>query len=486
MGGRTYFLVFALLLLATPFFGDNLSIAEDLRAEKKYKAALRALRNVKDKSTIEFKRLYATVNLDLDYFAEASRIYADICQELKAADCYNEWGIAYMAAGMYKQAKVRLQRAVELDGDLWEAHANLGRLYIENKPQQAEQVFSQLSQRNPGHLSAYIGLGNIHFAKANSAEHLSDEEQKHLREAKRLFEDGLKVIQLLEVSTEYVATDKAILLSNLGAVEGGLQNHERAKELLESSLELDPNAGGTHYNVAQTYHRLGDYDKACNEYKQAIESGRDDEMTQVNCGAMHLAVYLERGERSFLERAEEILHNAVTRFGCSLALENLCSIYFLRNQDEQVKASCEEVLLHRPQCPYALAPLVLYYERTGQRQKAAQTRDTLLKIDPDNFDANYDIGLKAFGERQWDQAIEAFQRCGKPSLLSSNLIPNALIMLARCYKASGHDEKGFEALTDGLKRYPNNAALVCEVTRLAEVRQDEPFRLFLPVRRGKR
>src|SRR6185295_9315004 len=122
---------------------------------------------------------------------------------------------------------------------------------------------------------------------------------------------------------------------------------------------------------------------------------------------------------------------------CSLALENLCTIYFQTDREDKVREVCEEILATNPRCEHALSPLALYYGRRGDTAKARELRSQLLNINPDSFDGNFDLAAEHIRERNWENAIGLLMKCVKPSGLTSSLLIQSYLMLAECHKRLG-------------------------------------------------
>ncbi|MFC4995199.1 tetratricopeptide repeat protein [Rubritalea tangerina] len=58
-----------------------------------------------------------------------------------------------------------------------------------------------------------------------------------------------------------------------GIIEGNQGRHNKALDLFESAVELDPEYAAAHYNIAQTYNFLGDSKKAKEAYNNALRAG---------------------------------------------------------------------------------------------------------------------------------------------------------------------------------------------------------------------
>lgn len=399
---------------------------------------------------------------------------------------FNSKGLLYVHDSNRTEARNCFREAVRIEPTFWEARSNLGRLLAEaGELEEAGEVYLKLVEENPQFIPGYLGLGNIFFERANRSPVGSEDEKTYFERSKNYYGEALQAIKVLQVDERYVAKDLATILGNLGAVESALGNIADAEKHLLKSVALDAEQTSPRYNLGLFYQRLGRFEEAVIELETAIKLGRKDEMTRMNLGGMYIASYLASKKSDHLKKAEEICTALMSESGCSLALENLCSVYYLTKRNDLAKDACEKVLAKSPDCEFALGALAMYYELVGNAAKASELRARLLEINPDNFDANYELAVSYFKVARWTDAIPPLIKCTKPSLLSTNLVPNAYIRLARCYKYTKEPAKAFEIIEGGLKRCPRNPLLTREVARLAEVSPEKKPRLFVPAKKQK-
>lgn len=402
-------------------------------------------------------------------------------EEQTFANYYNVKALLAVHDKRLEEAKGFFLRAIELDSRFWEAQGNLGRLFIElSQMNEAGNVFVALHTNNPKHLSPYIGLGNIHFERANGSIPESPEDQNNLEKALEWYADGVKTIQVLGAEERYVAEDLGVLLGNLGGVEAALGEFEKAEEHLKKSITLLPDHTNGHFNLGQLYHRLDRYAEALAEFESAYTLGRRDEMTLVNIGGMSLALYNQKNDPTHLARAEAVFSDVCRETNCSLALENLCSVYFLTGREDKVREVCDEVLATNPRCENALGPLILYYIRRGNTDKAHQLRSELLKINPNSFDGNYDLAVNYIHERDWDNAIGPLLKCVKPSALTSSLLIKAYVMLAECHSKLGDPLSALQTVLAASTRFPQNPSLQRALSRYSRATPERRASLFIP------
>ena len=397
------------------------------------------------------------------------------------ANYYNVKGLLAVHGKRNEEAKESFLKAIELDNRFWEAQGNLGRLFIElGQMNEAEKVFIALHANNPKHISPYIGLGNISFDRANGSTPGSAEDQSNLEVANRWYVDGIKTLQVLGVEDKYVKEDLGVLLGNLGGAEAALGHFEKSEEHLKKSIALLPDHPNGHFNLAQLYHRLDRFTEALTEFESVYSLGRRDEMTLVNIGGMSLALYIQEKDPMHLARAEEVFNDVRNETKCSLALENLCTVYFLTDRENKVREVCEEILATNPNCEYALSPLALYYSRKGDAERARQLRSELLRVNPNSFDENFDLATNHIRERNWEKAIAPLMKCVKPSGLTSSLLIQAYLMLAECHKRRGDPVAALETVLAASARFPNNPSLKQAFSHYSKATPERRARLFIP------
>lgn len=415
-------------------------------------------------------------------FEKAASYLASIPPEEQTfSNYYNVKGLLAVHGKQIEESKGYFLKAIELDACFWEAQGNLGRLFIDlGEMEEARKVFDRLHTQNPKHLSPYIGLGNIYFDLANRSIPGSTEDQHNLERAQEWYTGGIKTLQVLGIEERYSAEDLGVILGNLGGVEAALGAFTKAEEHLKKSIALLPDHANAHFNLGQLYHRLDRFAEALTEFESVYKLGRRDEMTLVNIGGMSLALYNQKKDPAYLSKAEEVFGDVCKGTKCSLALENLCSIYFLTGREEKVREVCNEVLAGNPRCENALAPLAFYHSRRGDTEKAHQLRSKLLDINPDNFDGNYDLATSYICERQWDRAIEPLMKCVKPSVLTSNLLITAYLALAECHSKIGDAASALETILAGSTRFPNNPFLKGALSRHSKATPEPRAHLFIP------
>lgn len=396
------------------------------------------------------------------------------------ANFFNLKGLLALGDHNFSEALDCFRVIPTLDTGHWEGRANLGRLLVQlGHIEEGAEVYTKLKTENPRHLSSYIGLANIHYEISGKAPIGSEKQIIELKKASEWNRRGLEVAEVLKVPDAYIAEDLALLFGNLGAIECWLDNVEEGLSLLVRSRDLNPIEPSPHFNIAQVHHRLGQYRLAVEEYEKAISLGRNDYITRANLAAMHLAIFISDHDAGSLEKSEMLGKTLVDENPCTVALENLCSVYFLQKHFSKVYKLCERVLHTNGRCVHALTQLAEYHAKMNAMDKAVGNWEMALQIEPDNFNANYNLGRHEFESRHWEEAIKHLALCVKPSMLTSNQLIDSYVLLASCHRFLNNIRAALETLTIGLKRYPKNELLERTIAHIVGVTREKSPTIFL-------
>jgi serine/threonine protein kinase/TolB-like protein/Flp pilus assembly protein TadD len=175
------------------------------------------------------------------------------------ADCYLilEQYVGAPASELYPKAKAYVQRALELDSSLAEAHASLGlindSLWLWDE---AEREYKRAIELDPNYPTAHQWY-SIHFDYLGRF----DEEMVELKRAQQL--DPLSLI---------ISTDLEELYLTLGDLNAALEQCRR-------TIQLDPYYPSGHGDLGSVYLKQGRQAEAIAEFQKAVElSGRSSDL----------------------------------------------------------------------------------------------------------------------------------------------------------------------------------------------------------------
>ncbi len=163
---------------------------------------------------------------------------------------WNFLGLAYHAAGRPAEAQKAYLRALRENRDFFDAHYNLGALYVE----QGEWAEAERSLRtflapdaNHGHPVAY---------------HLLGQAQLQLRK----YEDAERSLAI----AVKLAPKDADVWNDLGLVQSGKRRFANARQYFAWAVKLDPRHAASRLNLAVTAQQLGDKRGALQTYREYL------------------------------------------------------------------------------------------------------------------------------------------------------------------------------------------------------------------------
>jgi TolB-like protein/Tfp pilus assembly protein PilF len=147
------------------------------------------------------------------------------------------------------KALIAARKAVELDGDLAEAHTALGNALVSNgQLKLAEPEFRHALELNPNYATAHQWLAECLFGQGRFPQSLAENERAHAL-------DPLSLI----INASYASS-----LSGVGRYDDAIKQARK-------TLELDPNLLPGHEILGQTYEAEGKLEEAIAEYRKANE-----------------------------------------------------------------------------------------------------------------------------------------------------------------------------------------------------------------------
>lgn len=223
----------------------------------------------------------------LNLFTAAASIKPPQADDLKIV------ALDYVLLNDQNSAARYLEQALVMKPDSVEIRYDLGRVrYQQNQFASAIAAFGEVLRRDPKHVKAENNLGlsleatnqiddaMIAYRKAIELDELSEHhsEQPYLNLGILLSKLGRPAESLpLLQKAEVIALTSAKVHYELGKTFFNLDKLSDAERELEESARIEPNDGPTHFLLGRLYKRMGDSEKATNEFaltEKLIEANR--------------------------------------------------------------------------------------------------------------------------------------------------------------------------------------------------------------------
>jgi tetratricopeptide (TPR) repeat protein len=313
-----------------------------------------------------------------------------------------------------------LQRALELDDKLWEAHLLIGKLQTLRlgDVNAAQRAFSRVIKADDAtaeqKAEAYALRSAVQRDEKKQLEDLTSAVEQvpkkpdYLRiraqylYSKQKFADALTDIdRALELEADHAATHEV-----RGMILLGLEKYDDALASFNRASELEPQAALPYQHRAELYREKGELDKAVEQLTKALELAPDNVEMLLIRGAL-------RYELKQTDRALEDIEQAI-RVAPGLAEPYLmkAEIYAATDRLDKAIEQLEELLRLSPGNPKLLGRLGNFYLLAGRPRKAIETLSQVIQQDPENFnalrvraDAYLGIGQHAEAIADFDKAL---------------------------------------------------------------------------------
>jgi tetratricopeptide (TPR) repeat protein len=258
--------------------------------------------------------------------------------------------------------------------------------------------------------------------------------------------------------------------------------HAEALRYYHSAQALRPQSPAVHYNLGNTFRRLGDLSRAARAYREAIrlkgdfvqahnnlgitllEAGEVDEAQRVLREALrirpnhapahnNLGRVLEVGKR--LDEAQACYEAALRlRPEDALARSNLGNVFAAKGQADKALAAYQKAIQLNPEFVEPRIHLGNFLVRTGRSRDALASFREALRIDPNSALAHYGTGLALTKLGRLDDASaalrEAIARMPRP-------YAGFLEALGYAYQQKGEYDRAVATYRDALRLAPRNS-----------------------------
>ncbi len=209
-------------------------------------------------------------------------------------------------------------------------------IYKENLKDADKEYIKQLAERkdkalenNPNHLYHNINLSRLHF--------ILGDYKKSNEMLERMIDAKSKRMEVYMFSGEnYIA----------------LGENDKAVEMGEKGLSLDPTYGFSNYRLAVIYKRIGDYDKTVHQIDEAIKNGyKDKNLYDFYADTVYSKKDYKRAIIAFSRIAELSPENPQT-------LANLTMVYFEAKDYVKARETAEKLVKKFPKIESQIRPFI--------------------------------------------------------------------------------------------------------------------------------
>jgi len=232
--------------------------------------------------------------------------------------------------------------------------------------EQAGVAFARAAQDDPESAEALYGLGSVYLNQEKTAD------------ARAAFEQAVKL------RASYPDT-MANAWNNLGLLDARAGQTAQAIGYFQRALELSPDHVVALVNLGSAHRQLHQWDEARRAYEHALAVSPDDAEANYGAGMVAASTASTSDENA---RAERLLLRAIElRAVYPEALNNL-GIFYLRTQRrDQAVAKFEQCIRVAPTFDQAYLNLARVYAIEGEKEKAREVLESLLKQRPGHAEA---------------------------------------------------------------------------------------------------
>ena len=254
-------------------------------------------------------------------------------------------------------------------------------------------------------------------------------------------------VEALETAALYGGDSQEVLL-DLAIAYFNAEQLEKAVQPLAKALALDPRNAGAHHMLGKTYFMMGELQKSIDELERALKITPNDYDASYTLGLAYL-----KGRQ--LAPAKRIYDQMLKQLGDRPQLHVLFGrsyreTGFLAEAIEEFKRAIA-LDSHFPRVHYYLGLTSLLKDGPAALDSAAEEFKIELASHPDEFFANYYLGIIFITQRKWDLAIGLLESAAR--IQSNN--PDPYFFLGEAYQAIGKHDQAIDVLRKSITFSPS-------------------------------
>jgi tetratricopeptide (TPR) repeat protein len=359
-------------------------------------------------------------------FSDGTQTYVNFCT-----------GYYLMLDRSWEEAIVFLGRALETNPNAERIHKYLATCYFQTK--QKEEALShigKIAQLKPDDFGIHYTLGNIYASEGNEKEAILEYERANstvMYDIDKMFvsdmlhrlancymnnKDLANTAKIYKKILDLELTDEPVKVHyKLGQVYVDTQKIEDAIEEFIKAKEFTPHSEPISFYLALCYEEIEDYDNAIAELKSFVEYDPQAWLMRVNLSNIYEKVKQYDKAELEIEKAFTFLEESVGKGSKSLREYITLSQIFQRNGNgekaiETLKMAIYNVISENDEalCEVHFMLANIYYEMNNHKNVIDEL-EKVLKIDPDNHQANNFLGY-FFVEKgvRLDKAISMIEK----------------------------------------------------------------------------
>ena len=232
-------------------------------------------------------------------------------------------------------------------------------------------------------------------------------------------------------------------------LESGKRYYEKTKYReaviqFSNALQVDPRFAEAHYQLAQTYLKLGVFPSAYNELVRTVELQPDNDKAQIDLGNLLLASRnLDEAEK----RAKLVLGKHPDNADAHGLMGN---IQAARGSNEAALQEMRKAIELSPNRAQFHTNLGIFYQNAKQFAEAEAAYKKAVELDSKSANALLTLAAFYVGQQRWTDAEPALERAVQAD---PNSTPSR-IALARFYLIQGKKDRAVQVLSDAKKAMP--------------------------------
>jgi len=239
------------------------------------------------------------------------------------------------------------------------------------------------------------------------------------------------------------------LFNNLGNTYDGVGDEDKAMEILEVAVDINPSLAEARMNLGNIYLKKGRLADAIYEYQAALKVNPGDAKAHLNLGNAY-------NERGWLPDAINE-YTAAIKLDCGLTdgYKNLALVYTKQGKYYSALAQLKQAVAIEPTDAALYSRLGDVYMRMGDYDKAVSLHKKALEMNPGLAEAYHGLGLCYEKLGRPDEQIEAYKRA---LAINPNMV-GALVNLANAYVSGQEYDLAIEYYRKALSLKPSDAMI---------------------------